>query len=251
MGTTSGNLKPTITTSRPAIKVFVATTVMLSFISFWRAASIVLSDLASSAYYVGGDAENVIGKSAPWFVLAVMLFSYAVRSIYIESSSMFVRGGVYRVVKEAMGGSLAKLSVSALLFDYVLTGPISAVSAGQYLAGFVADLSARLGHPVDMAGWHGDYFAAGFGVLVTIYFWWKNIQGMHESSEKAMRIMQVTTVMVHQIIRITTMTVVTIMICRAFSLDSCMPWMFFHQKYSTIRMAKPAEKWSSENTSGW
>jgi amino acid transporter len=202
MATNNGNVKTltAISTSRPAIKVFVATTVMLSFISFWRAAAIVLSDLASSAYYVGGDAENVIGKSAPWFVLAVMLFSYAVRSIYIESSSMFVRGGVYRVVKEAMGGSLAKLSVSALLFDYVLTGPISAVSAGQYLAGFVSDLSARLGHPVNMAGWHGDYFAAGFGVLVTIYFWWKNIQGMHESSEKAMRIMQITTVMVVMLI---------------------------------------------------
>ena len=60
-----------------------------------------------------------------------MLFSYAVRALYIESSAMFVRGGVYRVVKEAMGGTLAKLSVSALLFDYVLTGPISGVSAGQ------------------------------------------------------------------------------------------------------------------------
>ena len=202
MGNNNGNVETAKLnlTSRPAIKVFVATTVMLSFISFWRAAAIVLSDLASSAYYVGGDAENVIGKSAPWFVLAVMLFSYAVRSLYIESSSMFVRGGVYRVVKEAMGGSLAKLSVSALLFDYVLTGPISAVSAGQYLSGFVADLSSRLGHPVNMAGWHGDYFAAGFGVLVTVYFWWKNIQGMHESSEKAMRIMQVTTVMVVMLI---------------------------------------------------
>src|ERR671935_43246 len=124
-------------TKRPAIKVFVATTVMLSFISFWRAAAIVLSDLGSSAYYVGGDAENVIGKSAPWFVLAVMLFSYAVRSIYIESSAMFTRGGVYRVVKEAMGGTLAKLSVSALIFDYVLTGPISGVSAGQYIVGLI------------------------------------------------------------------------------------------------------------------
>ena len=77
---------------------------MLTFISFWRASAIVLSDLASSAYYAGGDAEKVIGKSAPWFILAVMLFSYAVRALYIESSSMFVRGGVYRVVKEAMGG---------------------------------------------------------------------------------------------------------------------------------------------------
>ena len=60
-----------------------------------------------------------------------MIFSYAVRALYIESSAMFVRGGVYRVVKEAMGGTLAKLSVSALLFDYILTGPISGVSAGQ------------------------------------------------------------------------------------------------------------------------
>lgn len=169
---------------------------MLSFISFWRAAAIVLSDLASSAYYVGGDAENVIGKSAPWFVLAVMLFSYAVRAIYIESSAMFTRGGVYRVVKEAMGGTLAKLSVSALLFDYVLTGPISAVSAGQYLAGLLEDVAHRFGRDVHLSGSAGNYFSAAFACLVTIYFWWKNTQGIHESSEKALRIMQITTVMV-------------------------------------------------------
>jgi hypothetical protein len=66
---------------RTAIPVFVASTVMLTFISFWRVAAIVLSDLASSAYYAGGDAEKVIGKSAPWFILAVMLFSYAVRAV--------------------------------------------------------------------------------------------------------------------------------------------------------------------------
>ncbi len=184
------------TLNKPAVQVFVATTVMLTFISFWRAAAIVLSDLASSAYYVGGDAEKVIGKSAPWFVLAVMLFSYAVRSIYIESSSMFVRGGVYKVVKEAMGGNLAKLSVSALLFDYVLTGPISAVSAGQYLAGLMEDVLGRAGHPVHWTDAQINYIAAAFGIMVTAYFWWKNIQGIHESSEKALRIMQITTVMV-------------------------------------------------------
>jgi len=120
--------------------VLVATTAMLSFISFWRAAAIVLNDLASSAYYAGGIAEAAVGKAAPWFILGVMLFSYAVRSIYIESCSMFVRGGVYRVVKEAMGGNLAKFSVSALMFDYILTGPISGVTAGQYLVGFVNEL---------------------------------------------------------------------------------------------------------------
>src|SRR5436190_6503042 len=179
--------------SKPAVKVFVATTVMLTFISFWRAAAIVLSDLASSAYYAGGDAENVIGKSAPWCILAVMLFSYCVRALYIESSSMFVRGGVYRVVKEAMGSKLAKFSVSALLFDYVLTGPMSAVSAGQYLAGFVVNISKQLHHPIVL---NENYFAAAFAVCVVSYFWWKNIRGIHESREKALQIMIVTTVMV-------------------------------------------------------
>ncbi len=178
----------------PAVKVVVATTVMLSFISFWRAAAIVLSDLASSAYYVGGIAETAIGKAAPWFILAIMLFSYAVRAIYIESCSMFVRGGVYRVVHEAMGGTLAKFSVSALMFDYVLTGPISGVSAGLYLGGLINETGAKL----HLAGMHvnPEYFAALFAAVVTLYFWRKNIIGMHESSEKALRIMQVTTVMV-------------------------------------------------------
>ncbi len=167
---------------------------MLSFISFWRAAAIVLSDLASSAYYVGGIAENAIGKSAPWFILAIMLFSYAVRAVYIESCSMFVRGGVYRVVHEALGGTLAKFSVSALMFDYVLTGPISGVSAGLYLGGLINEAGEYMHHP----GLHVNppWFAAGFAALVTIYFWWKNTIGIHESSEKALRIMQTTTVMV-------------------------------------------------------
>src|SRR6201982_1562998 len=190
--------------TKPAEKFFVATTVMLTFISFWRASAIVLSDLASSAYYAGGDAENVIGKSAPWFILAVMLFSYAVRALYIESSSMFVRGGVYRVVKEAMGGTLAKFSVSALLFDYVLTGPISAVSAGQYLAGFIKDMGEYLHHPLVFSE---DHFAAGFAIIIVVYFWWKNTQGIHESSQKALQIMAITTVMVVILIIWCTLTV--------------------------------------------
>src|SRR6516165_6210290 len=176
------------------VRVVVATTVMLSFISFWRAAAIVLNDLASSAYYAGGIAEQAAGKAAPWIILGVMLFSYAVRAVYVESSAMFTRGGVYKVVKEAMGGTLAKFSVSALLFDYVLTGPISAVVAGQYLAGFIEDLARYMGHP--LAHFPENGFAACFGALVAIYFWWKNTQGIHESSQKAVQIMIITTVMV-------------------------------------------------------
>src|ERR1700679_988170 len=185
----SNSTGPTFTPGRvrPVAKVLVATTAMLAFISFWRAAAIVLNDLASSAYYAGGEAEQFIGKTAPWFILAIMLFSYAVRSIYVESCSMFVRGGVYRVVKEALGSTLAKISVSALMFDYVLTGPISAVSAGQYLVGLIHEL-LKLGHSSIILP--PDFTAAFFAIAVTIYFWRQNILGIEESSGKAMRIMQ-------------------------------------------------------------
>ena len=174
-------------------KIVVATTVALSFISFWRAAAIVLSDLASSAYYAGGIAEHAIGRSAPWFILAVMLFSFAVRSVYMESSSMFVRGGVYVVVRDSMGPFVARLSVSSLLFDYILTGPISVVSAGQYLAGLLNQVCEITHSALRVPT---NHFAAAFGIVVTMYFWWENIKGMHESSGKALRIMQITTVMV-------------------------------------------------------
>src|SRR5689334_11364801 len=69
-------------------QVLVVTSVMFTFISFWRTAALVLCDLASTAYYIGGIVESQIGKAAPWFILAVMLFSYGVRSIYIESCAM-------------------------------------------------------------------------------------------------------------------------------------------------------------------
>jgi len=179
--------------SRPVAKVLVATTAMLAFISYWRAAAVVLNDLGSSAYYAGGEAEAFIGKTAPWFILGTMLLSYAVSQVYVESCSMFVRGGVYRVVKEAMGGALAKFSVSALMFDYVLTGPISGVSAGQYLAGVLNELLAYAHIRLVLSP---DLVAATFAIMVTMYFWRENIKGITESSEKALWIMQLTTVMV-------------------------------------------------------
>jgi amino acid transporter len=179
--------------ARPVAKVLVATTAMLAFISYWRAAAIVLNDIASSAYYAGGEAEQFIGKTAPWFIFATMLLSYAVFQLYVESCSMFVRGGVYRVVKEAMGGALAKFSVSALMFDYILTGPISGVAAGQYLAALLNELAAYAHLKIAL---NADATAAAFAIVVTLYFWWENIKGIPESSEKALWIMQLTTVMV-------------------------------------------------------
>ena len=189
-------------------RVIVATTALLTFISFWRAAAIVLNDLASSAYYAGGEAEAYIGKTAPWFILAIMLFSYAVRAVYVESCSMFVRGGVYRAVKSALGGTLAKFSVSALMFDYVLTGPISGVAAGQYLAGLISELLVYMHISGPLAPVSISIISAGFAVVVTAYFWWENTKGVSESSEKALHIMKLVTVMVVMLIAWCTYTVI-------------------------------------------
>jgi amino acid transporter len=189
------------------VRLVVASSVMLTFISFWRAAAIVLNDLGSSAFYAGGIAEEAVGKAAPWFILGVMLFSFAVRAVYVESCSMFTRGGVYRIVKEALGGTFAKLSVSALMFDYILTGPISGVSAGQYIVGLLNELLRLCAahHWMSMLVMHSsgtarqlpvDGTSAFIAGLVTIYFWWQNTKGIEESSDKALKVMKITTVMV-------------------------------------------------------
>jgi len=183
-----------------AAQVVVVSSVMFTFISYWRTAAVVLCDMSSTVYYIGEVVESAIGKAAPWFIIAVLLFSYGMRSVYIESCALFVRGGVYKVVKEAMGGFLAKLSVSALLFDYVLTGPISGVSAGQYVVGLFLDtykLVRGPGHEISDAlrGTITDIGSVTLACLVTLYFLRQNLLGIHESSGKALKIMIATTVM--------------------------------------------------------
>src|SRR4051812_12150210 len=181
-----------------AAQIIVISSVTFTFISYWRTAAVVLCDLGSTAFYIGGIVEQSIGKAAPWFILFVMLFSYAVRWVYIESCTLFVRGGVYRVVREAMGRFAAKIAVSALIFDYVLTGPISGVSAGQYIIGLVMELIERGGgiliDPVVREAWK-SWGSVLIASLITVYFFRQNLIGIHESSDKAVKIMIVTTIM--------------------------------------------------------
>lgn len=195
MSTTEPPSSPSQRLQRAA-QIIVVSSVMFSFISYWRTAAVVLCDMSSTAYYIGGIVELSIGKAAPWFILGVLVFSYAVRLVYVESCSLFVRGGVYRVVKTAMGPFLGKLAVSALMFDYILTGPISGVSAGQYVVGLILETIAQLtGHPVaNGEAWKatGSVIVA---ILVTLYFYWQNLLGIHESSDKALKIMIATTIM--------------------------------------------------------
>src|SRR5215831_18406627 len=168
-----------------AAQVVVVSSVMFSFISYWRTAAIVLCDMSSTAYYIGAIVESAIGQAAPWIILAVLLFSYGMRAVYIESCTLFVRGGVYRIVKEALGGFAAKTAVSALLFDYVLTGPISGVSAGLYIMVLILDTLTKQ-FDVQISDAAGDVVKTWGAVVIacatTLYFLRQNLLGIHESS---------------------------------------------------------------------
>jgi amino acid transporter len=94
------------------------------------------------------------------------------------------------------------------MFDYILTGPISGVSAGQYITGLMNELLAVAASsnwlpPALMDAHHNpsflfdmNYTSAVFAAAVTIYYWWQNVKGIEESSEKALQVMQITTIMV-------------------------------------------------------
>jgi amino acid transporter len=72
------------------------------------------------------------------------------------------------------------------------------VAAGQYIAGFLSDTMHHLGYN----NFHipEDLFSALLAAGVSIYFWWQNIRGIHESSGRALQIMKITTLMVIMLI---------------------------------------------------
>lgn len=173
-------------------KIAVLTTAMLTFIPFWKAAAVVLCDFGSSAFYAGGIAMRAFGPAFPWFILIVMLFSGLILMVYLEGCGMFVRGGVYPLVKAGMGDKPAKIAVSAVLFDFMITGPISSVAGGHYLAGLVNSVASYFSINFILPG---PAFACVFAILITLYFWRQNIRGIGDSSDKSAKIVLASLIM--------------------------------------------------------
>ena len=71
------------------------------------------------------------------------------------------------------------------MFDYVLTGPISGVSAGPYLAGLINDLLQYFQISVATNGEQRRFGRAFVRDLVTVYFWWENIKGIPRIQRKS------------------------------------------------------------------
>src|SRR5262249_34874270 len=78
---------------------------------------------------------------------------------------------------------------------YILTGPISSVTAGQYIVGLGLDLLKLIGGvtvPEANAKFIKNWGSVVIACLVTLYFYYQNLRGIHESSSRALSIMKVT-----------------------------------------------------------
>jgi amino acid transporter len=133
-----------------------------------------------SAYYVVGPTEDLVGKSAPWFIFGGLLLSCALRALCFESYALFGREDLYKVVQAGLGTPFAKLASAALLFDCLLIGPICGVAGGLYVAGFVNELGSVA---------HADYlrissplFAEMISVLALIYCWRRQVTSQSENN---------------------------------------------------------------------
>src|SRR5437762_1305416 len=120
--------------SRAPVRVVLATATFLSFISSGRGAALVLLELGGAAFFASGVAEQALGPSAPWFVLAAVLLGGALRAVDLESCALFLPGGLYGAVREAFGNQTAKVAASALLVEQLLLGALAASAAGHYVA---------------------------------------------------------------------------------------------------------------------
>jgi len=115
----------------------VATRLMLTFISYWRAAAIVLNDLALVRFYACGIASR---QSQVRALVQIVAWSCCFHSPCGPSTSKAAQcSSAARVqgCQRSVRRTLASSASSALMFDYILTGPISGVSAGQYIVGLV------------------------------------------------------------------------------------------------------------------
>jgi len=166
-------------------RVIVANTKVLSFVSSWRAAAFVLTPMLSAILFSEGVVERTIGKTAPWFIVAAMLVSGTIFTVYLESSTLSMQDK-YSQAKVAMGSTLAKLSLSVLLVNHLLMGSICVVFAVHYLTGLLMEWSRFAGHTLLSAD-YGSYEVI-LAVTILVFLWWMNSRRTREYGGKNLQI---------------------------------------------------------------
>jgi magnesium transporter len=164
---------PPRTTSTPGspIRIVLATTSLLSLVSSRRAVVLVLLELGGAAFFASGVAERAVGPAAPWLILVAVLMGILLRAADLENCALFIPGGVYGTVKEALGKPVAKVAASALLVQHFVLGALAAVAAGHYVAVLIRPLLGAGQLPREITT--DDVATAVAVCLLGVNWWWK------------------------------------------------------------------------------
>jgi magnesium transporter len=147
---------------------------LVSYVSVWRAAARALVDLGCGAFFVGGVAMASIGSAAPWYVLAAVALSFAVRAVDLEARALFVPGGLYGSVRDALGRLPAKAAASALIVERLMLGSLASVVAGHYAAALMPTLADAIPGARRLTG---NDVPVAIAVAVLGGVWWLQRQG--------------------------------------------------------------------------
>src|SRR5207302_9270415 len=98
--------------TRERMRVVLATETLRSFTPRWRATALALAELGCAAFFVSGIAEEAIGRSAPWYVLAVALLAAGVHAVDVEARGLYVRGGLFGLVRQSLGDGFGRIAAS-------------------------------------------------------------------------------------------------------------------------------------------
>jgi magnesium transporter len=148
------------------IRVVLATRALLAFTPSWRAATLALAELGCVAFFASGISEEAIGAAAPWFVLAAVLIGVYVRAVDVEACGLFVRGGTFGLVRQALGEVPGRLAASALLVERLLLGSLVAAAAGRYVT---ALFRAGLAPQMSPAAAENTAVAVAVGLLAAVW----------------------------------------------------------------------------------
>ena len=185
-----------------AAQVIIVSSVMFTFISYWRTAAVVLCDLASTAYYIGGIVEQADRPGGA----VVHPGRHALqlrRALRLHRELLAVRPR--RRLPRRQGGD-GRLPGQALrlrpdvrlhpdrpdqrrLGRAVHHGP-GARSRSSYFNPTIRRSTCDTADDRSRAGARSSSPAP-----ITLYFFRQNLLGIHESSDKALKIMIATTVM--------------------------------------------------------
>ena len=178
-------MAPRQSPSSSPVRVVLATTTLIAFVSSWRAAALTLVEIGGVAFFASGAAERALGEGAAWFVLFAVLAGIVLRAIDLESCALFLPGGLYGTVREALGTRAARVAAAAQLVDHLLLGALAAVVAGHYVT--LPALAFLNVEQMEREAAAADVSVA-IAIALVALVWWRQRQGRSFSSQIVTRV---------------------------------------------------------------